>query len=348
MKKATAVALLSLAAVNVAAIGAGGYVLNSKMNRQHEALMETNADEVALLQKRLSVVATQKIAAMPFYDFGERVNVDITKYDPAGKYFDWSAVVEMVTDVDQDGVIFTAQRGSANRYDPIQICQYGLEQFSNYVETGDAKFLAEARHQADYIISAIDQATGLLPIPFDYQLPDVEPLKAPWASATAQAQALSLLSRFYKETGETVFLDAAKLAMKPLTVKVASGGVVGEFFEQPFFEEYPTKIPSHALNGMMYAIIGLYDLWQNAADNSAQELYQQGIQTLLMALPYYDANGVSFFWLIHIYGTSLPNYYDPASHVMHVKQLQVIAQLESDPVFDYYLDQWTIYVNGEE
>lgn len=89
-------------------------------------------------------------------------------------------------------------------------------------------------------------------------------------SAMGQGQAISLLSRaFYHSGGNEVYLNTAYAALKPFKVLSKNGGVLSEFMNlYPWYEEYPTVPPIFILNGFMYSLIGLYDLFSLAPIDS--------------------------------------------------------------------------------
>lgn len=93
-------------------------------------------------------------------------------------------------------------------------------------------------------------------------------------SAMGQGQAISLLSRaFYHSGGNIQYLNTAWAALKPFKVYSENGGVLSEFMNKhPWFDEYPTIPPIFILNGFMYSLIGLYDLY-SLTPNSSQVYY---------------------------------------------------------------------------
>jgi len=85
-----------------------------------------------------------------------------------------------------------------------------------------------------------------------------------------QGQGISLLSRaFYHSGGNELYLNTASAALKPFKVLSKNGGVLSEFMNlHPWYEEYPTVPSIFILNGFMYSLIGLYDLFSLAPNNS--------------------------------------------------------------------------------
>jgi len=284
----------------------------------------------------------------PWYAFPVKPNAITAKYDPTRRYYSMGGSYPMREPKDQNGVAWIYRKEiDGFSYHPVSIAQYGLGQFSNYVGTQKKVFLEEARLQADYFLRSIDRSTGEYKYDFDYKHPFHEVLEAGWASAMAQGLAISLLVRFYDQTGDEEYLETCRLAMKPLMVPVKDGGLLADFFGHPFYEEYPTESPSFTLNGFMFTLIGLLDLWIVAKDQTAKRLFDEGMNTLIFALPFYDANGISMYWLSHLAGIEVPVRVDPQYHMTHIRQLQTINQFAQSSLIDYYIRAWSEYVIGD-
>jgi heparosan-N-sulfate-glucuronate 5-epimerase len=78
----------------------------------------------------------------------------------------------------------------------------------------------------------------------------------------SQGHGISVLSRAYYLSGEEIYLRSGLKALRPFQLSSARGGVTAYFLDQlPWYEEYPTEPPSFVLNGFIYSLIGLYDLF---------------------------------------------------------------------------------------
>ena len=72
---------------------------------------------------------------------------------------------------------------------------------------------------------------------FDWEYRDT--LKAPWYSALAQGQGISVLVRAYKESGEARYLEGARRAFASFQQPLDSGGVAfTDSAGDLWFEEY--------------------------------------------------------------------------------------------------------------
>jgi len=283
------------------------------------------------------------------YDFKGRVPETVRKYSSTDKYFySWDRLPAVSETKDENGVnrVFRKELNDFS-YHPVTIAQYGLLMFDAYVDTKDAGYLKEAQNQADYFVNSIDKKTGLLFYDFDFKVGGTkETLKTPWASAMAQGQACSLLIRLYYFTKDKKYYDTCKLAMKPFQIDVKDGGLKRGFFGYDYYEEYPTIGSNFTLNGFMFALIGLYDVWMVANDETAHKLYKNGFKALVYSLPFYDINGISLYHLGHLFNEGGSPHFNTGYHKVHIEQLRVINQWENNNVLDFYIKKWISYVNS--
>ncbi|KER26460.1 hypothetical protein T265_06313 [Opisthorchis viverrini] len=185
--------------------------------------------------------------------------------------------------------------------------------------------------------------------------PTIEP---GWVSAMGQGQGISLLVRVYNYTKDMTYLESAHRALGPFARSVAQGGVLSYFLGQlafPWFEEYPTRPGSHVLNGMIYSLVGLYDLSQVSplpeVRKRSTQLWHSGLNSLSTLLPLFDSGSGSFYDLRHVtpatgdIKTSMlipessfegrfihrgPNRARWSYHALHIRQLRLLASIDND------------------
>ncbi|XP_066935866.1 D-glucuronyl C5-epimerase-like [Clytia hemisphaerica] len=171
-----------------------------------------------------------------------------------------------------------------------------------------------------------------------------------WYSAMGQGQAISLLTRVYLHTKKEKYLDAALKATLVFHRTSTENGVKADLFGLPWYEEYPTQAPSYVLNGFMFSLFGLYDLWKVAGDSrggTAQHLFNDGFTTLEKMIPLYDNGHGTFYDLRHlsIPGIS-PNRARWQYHRVHLEQLTALLSIKESKVLKEVLQRWTGYVSG--
>jgi hypothetical protein len=145
------------------------------------------------------------------------------RYDPAGAYVGpRSAMLEPPTVRRAGGVRLVdyariGYSGLGDLPNPTVTAQYGLLAYGRWLRTRHATDRREVVQVADWFLR-MQQGTGSWLYHFDWTFPGAS-VRAPWTSAMAQGQAMSLLARAYRLTGRGTFLRAAERALLPLEVR---------------------------------------------------------------------------------------------------------------------------------
>jgi hypothetical protein len=169
-------------------------------------------------------------------------------------------------------------------------------------------------------------------------------LKAPWYSALAQGQGISLLVRAYRKTGASAYLEAAERVFKSFLKSTHEGGVAfRDDRGNLWFEEYIVSPPTHILNGFIWAAWGIYDYFLATQSQPARDLFEQAVTTLRANLDRYD---LGFWSLYEESNTVLPMVASPFYHRLHVVQLRVMHRMTGDEVFARYADKWETYTRS--
>ncbi|MGZ4410251.1 MAG: D-glucuronyl C5-epimerase family protein, partial [Gaiellaceae bacterium] len=190
-------------------------------------------------------------------------------------------------------------------------------------------------HAANWLVRH-QQADGQWTYGFEDPYPGGN-LEPPWSSALAQGQAMSLLERVYRLTGQRAYLAAAIRALRPLERPVPDGGLRRCFrgdCRLPFFEEAPTREPSLILNGFMFTLVGLHDLSTVAPHSAAGALYLAGRITLHAALPSYDRDGLATYDLL-THRIANAEY-----QAIHIYLLRALNSLSRDRRLTSYARRW--------
>lgn len=231
-------------------------------------------------------------------------------------------------------------------YYPISIGQYGLAIWHTFLRSGsDAdreRFLKIANWFYENAIE--EKKLGV------YWLTDVDKpvyrIARPWKSAFSQARGINILLRAYQITGKREFLSMAEKALRPFLFSVEEGGVVTFTEKGPFYEEYPAHVPVLVLNGMIFALCGVYDMVRVRPElELAAQIYENGVSTLANMLPEYDLG----FW--SKYSLCQADFHptvDPATigyHHLHIIQLELMYRLTGKDIFQKFAQKWRSYVN---
>lgn len=231
------------------------------------------------------------------------------------------------------------------QHNPIAIAQWGLGNYNLFRKTHSderkKKFLAAS----DWLCAHLElnaHGSWVWNHHFDWEYRS--PLKAPWYSALAQGQGISLLVRAYRETSAGAYLEAAERAFTGFLKSTSEGGVT--FTDERgnlWFEEYIVSPPTHILNGFIWAAWGVYDYFLLTQSDAARDLFAQAVHTLRANLDGYD---LGFWSLYEQSGTLFPMVASPFYHRLHVVQLRVMHRLTGDEIFSRFADKWEAYTRS--
>lgn len=228
------------------------------------------------------------------------------------------------------------------QYNPIAVAQYGLGNYNLWRRTTDADRRRKFFLIADWLCSNLEpnpQGLSVWNHHFNWEYRDT--LIAPWYSALAQGQGISVLVRAHKESGDARYIEVARQAFAAFQQPIANGGVA--FTDESgdlWFEEYIVSPPTHILNGFIWALWGVYDYFLATLHPAAQDLFSRGVRTLLHNLSRYD---LGFWSLYEQSGTRLPMVASRFYHRLHIVQLRVMHRLTGEALFTEVADRWERY-----
>jgi heparosan-N-sulfate-glucuronate 5-epimerase len=215
------------------------------------------------------------------------------------------------------------------RYLWVAHAQRGLGSFERWVAGEGEEWLEGARRAADVLVER--QAEGgphdggwvqLRPYPHTYVL------GPPWVSAMAQGEGASLLVRMHAETREDRYGEAARRALRPMSVPSAEGGASAVLDGRALPEEYPTDPPSFVLNGAIFALWGLRDVAVGLADDETGRAFEAGVDALAASIERWDTGSWSRY---DLHPHRVVNVASPAYHELHVAQLEAMHALAPRP-----------------
>lgn len=231
------------------------------------------------------------------------------------------------------------------QYNPIAIAQYGLGNYNLYCRAKDEYRKKKFLNAANWLVNNFEETeygTKVWYHHFDWEYRDK--LKAPWYSALAQGQGISLLVRTHKETGDDKYIKAAISAFFTFKKDIKEGGVAfTDNNNYLWFEEAIVDPPTHILNGFMWAIWGIYDYFIYTGNREAGLLFSEAIRTLKYNLHQFDTG----FWsLYELSGTFMKMLASPFYHNLHIVQLKVMHKLTNEPIFEDFAKKWDNYMKS--
>jgi hypothetical protein len=216
---------------------------------------------------------------------------------------------------------------SGKLYDhPVGQARYGIDNLESYRATNDVRYLNRAKLQAARLMKNAKKVGNAwyLPYPFNFKLHNQSSYtqKAPWYSAMAQGQGVTLFVRLWEITQEQQYRNAADGIFNSfLTVRNAKTPWVVwvDASKRLWLEEYAGPHPDRTINGQLFAVWGLWDYWRLTQDSRAKLLYQGGLTTVV---DYYSVwrnkNWVAYYCLAHQH---LPQALDQKYHQIVLQQL---------------------------
>jgi heparosan-N-sulfate-glucuronate 5-epimerase len=228
-------------------------------------------------------------------------------------------------------------------YYPISIGQYALAIFHTWLRSSLEEDRRRFLHLADWFV-AHQAENGCW---YAQKGVPTYRLRAPWASAMAQGRVLSVLTRAWQCTADEKYIDSARRGLAAFSVPIAQGGIVDGYDGWTTYEEFPAQPAPHVLNGMIFALFGLWDLIRvQPEDRRAAELFERGVASVEALLPLYDTGWWSLYDIYHLEAPSPRNPATAHYHDIHIKQLKVMHAITGRGPFGAFARRWTAYQDG--
>lgn len=298
---------------------------------------------LAYFQRIFAAYLTGKKSQLTFWHGEPGINENF-KPDGLGEYYmPFITKADYPGYYDDKGIPMLDYHGAVGlQYNPIAIAQYGLGNYNLYCRAGDQNRKAKFLTVADWLVENLEKTpygTRVWYHHFDWEYRDK--LKAPWHSALAQGQGISLLVRAHSEVGNDSYISAAEDALATFGKDVNEGGVTyTDSKGYLWFEETIVDPPTHILNGIIWATWGVYDYFLHTKDHEAQRLYNEAVKTLRDNLIQFDTG----FWSLYEHsGTRMKMLASPFYHSLHIVQLRVMHKLTGEQVFEDLAEIWHGY-----
>lgn len=261
-------------------------------------------------------------------------------------YLNFETKLNYPEKMDEQGIPMWSTNNEPYFYHPIVIAQYALGIYEHYLQSGfnndelKEKFLT----QVNWIKNNYTEIECGKVWYIYYDIP-LYKMKKPWYSALSQGEIVSVLTRAYILTKDESLLQLCEDAIQPFTKDVKDGGLVNYFNLVPVYEEYPSKFKTVAvLNGFMFSLFGLYDLYLINQNKNAEKLFHQGIESIKKLLPYYDTN----YWARYYLFDYPKEYVASYTYIsLMYEQLKVLYLLTGDEIFNTYSKKWKSYTENK-
>ncbi len=210
---------------------------------------------------------------------------------------------------------------------PVTICCTAFGFYQDYLDTGAEIDYKGFLNNVDWLLTKHD-ANYYLHYDFDWYHYPALVFNKGWISAMAQGGALGAASMAWFLTADTKYLPAAVGFFTTLYHNSNSFWCIGVDPEDYYWlEEYPNPDFCHVLNGMLFALWGLWDYYVISADDFALTLFQAGLKTIADNYPIWNVpdENLSYYCLHH---TAHASY-----HQIHLQQLELYAAFFDIPEF---------------
>jgi hypothetical protein len=268
-------------------------------------------------------------------------HIDYQEYDFEynGKNYFWDISKKATWfegEFDENGIYLYKGSDGKNYYSVINLAQYALGAYEEYLKTNNLKWYHEFIKHCDWLVENHMKFKKCDGIWINKYPMKVFGLEKEWSSGLAQAFGISALVRAFNETQEEKYLKAALKASEAYFVNVEDGGVLYEENDFMCFEEYTTNSPSSVLNGYIFSIWSLYDLKMICNDEKIENLYNRSIKNLTRNIGKWDLG----FWSRYDLWEKHYNIASYFYHKLHIKQLKVLYRLTNEEIFIKYAKKW--------
>ncbi len=268
------------------------------------------------------------------------------KPETIGRYYlNFESKLDYPEKIDSNGIPMWRNNDEPYFYHPIVIAQYALGIFEHLYQKNyndellKRKFLLQSEwFKSNFVESDCGKVWNIF-----YDIP-LYKMKKPWYSALAQGETMSVLTRAYLLTKDYTYLGLAEDAIKPFSLEVKDGGLINYFNGIPVYEEYPSKYKTVAvLNGLIFSLLGLYDLYLVNANKNVYSLFIQGVDSVKKLLPFYDTG----YWARYYLFDYPKEYVASFTYIsLMYEQLKVLYFLTDDETFLNYSEKWKSYTEN--
>lgn len=274
--------------------------LTSYCKMTKEALLRIQNKSYVVTQPKLSFYFNTKDLSQYFYDFSYK-----TKW--GGK-------------VDNDGIPILQN----SYYFPLIIIQKALGHHNRYVETKCSQQKKEFIICCNWILKNIDENDG------------IKTWDKRWKnggnkySAMTQGQAASALARAYLLTNEKKYLSNAHR----LIALMISGkfNLLSKVNNIEILDEFPGSRYKHVLNGWIFALFGMHDLFLLTKDKKIGSKLNELVLYLASSIKNYDTG----FWSMYDLNGHISSSYYHSNHIVQLEALSIIFP-QQEEFKQYYL-----------
>ena len=149
-----------------------------------------------------------------------------------------------------------------------------------------------------------------------------------------QGVVISTLVRAYRIDRDEELLELCKKATLVFTRSLEEGGVKTQESGGSLYEEYPAYPLPRVLDGYLFSLLGLYDLWVETESSEIRGLFEDGIQGLKASVDFWNYRNKWSWYGSH--GYLCPPHY----HQLNATLLAILGRLTGDEALQRYAQLW--------
>jgi heparosan-N-sulfate-glucuronate 5-epimerase len=193
-------------------------------------------------------------------------------------------------DTDGHGVAMKFYRVHGYQYNPLFVAWWGLVNLRRHLDRPDNRHLQAFFTQIQWLKSqAVLRPDGAIVWPCYFAWQEGWCLlRSPWISAMYQGVVISALIRAYRMTGDRELLALCESGARVFEKTVEDGGVRTVEAGKVLYEEYPGYPLARVLDGFLFSLLGLYDLYTETRHLHWLDLFNEGIAGLVANIELWD------------------------------------------------------------
>lgn len=277
-------------------------------------------------------------------------HIDYAEYDFPydGHHYFWNLSKKAILckgPFDEHDIITFNSHDKKLYYHVINLCHYAIGAYEMYLETKKEKWIKTFLKHADWLCETQTIYRKIKGVWINNYPIDLYGIYGSSVSAMTQGIAISTLTRAYLATKNEKYLQSAIKAVEIFKFDIQDGGVVRKLSDNFIcYEEYPTQdSPCCVLNGFITALLGLYDLTHIYKSSFIENIYNQGLTSLIKNLYRWDYKWWSLYDLYNWGTNNIASFF---YHKYHIKQLSVLYKLTNISTFGLYKGKWEKYLNN--
>jgi len=238
--------------------------------------------------------------------------------------------------LDAHGVPLKRYRLLGCHYNPLFVAWWGLYHLERAAREHADRHRDVFLAQLDWLrTNALTRDDGAVvwPCYFDWQEGNAR-LTAPWISGMYQGVVMSALVRGFRLTGDEKLLELACAGSRVFSRDIGAGGVRSREAGFTLYEEYPAAPLPRVLDGFLFALLGLYDLYAQTGDDGVRRLFTDGVDGLVHHLGWWSYRGKWSWYGSH--GYLCPPHY----HALNRALLAILHRLTGRPALRDVAEAW--------